>query len=319
MAYTDYMNRANDIGALIPMEYEEKIFNTIAEGSAVMRLATRMRDMRRQEETLRVIDGLPEAFFVGATTAASGDNARIQLSKASWKNKVIRAAKLGVIVPVPKDVIADQDYDLWGQVLPLLTMAFGKKFDEAVIYGTSAPTDWPDDLVTQVTAASHLKLLSSYTDVYDAVSGETGLVALIEEDGFLPNGHIGAMTMRGKLRGARTADGAPLFQSDPSSKGSYFLDGEDILFPRNGAINPAVTKLITGDWTQLVYSMRKGIEVEMLKEASIHNDSGDLVMNFAQDDMIGLKATMRLGWELPNPLNPLNTNDTTRCPFAILY
>lgn len=318
MAYSAYMNRANDVGPLIPMEYEERIFSTIAQSSAIMAKATRLRDMRRQEETLRILDGLPEAFIVGATTAASGDNARIQLSKASWKNKVIRAAKMGVILPIPKDVIADQDYDLWGTIEPLLTTAFGAKFDQLVYDGIGAPTDWPDDLLQQMTAAGHVLTLSSFTDVYDAVCGEGGIISLIEDDGYLPNGHIGAMTMRAKLRGARDADGSPIFQAVPGEKGNYMLDGMDILFPRNGAINPSTIKLLTGDFTQLVYSIRKGIEFEILKEASIHDGSGTLVMNLAQDDMIALKATMRLGWELPNPINHMNTNDATRFPFAVL-
>ena len=39
--------------------------------------------------------------------------------------------------------------------------------------------------------------------------------------------------------------------------------------------------------------------------------------NLAQDDMVALRVTMRLGWEIPNPVNALNETDA-RFPFAAL-
>lgn len=37
-----------------------------------------------------------------------------------------------------------------------------------------------------------------------------------------------------------------------------------------------------------------------------------------QNDMVALRAVMRLGWEIPNPINSLKTDKTKRCPFAVL-
>ena len=34
--------------------------------------------------------------------------------------------------------------------------------------------------------------------------------------------------------------------------------------------------------------------------------------------MIALRAVMRLGWEIPNPINALEKEKSKRCPFAIL-
>jgi len=34
--------------------------------------------------------------------------------------------------------------------------------------------------------------------------------------------------------------------------------------------------------------------------------------------MVALRAVMRLGWQLPNPINRINPNDATRYPFAVL-
>ena len=37
-----------------------------------------------------------------------------------------------------------------------------------------------------------------------------------------------------------------------------------------------------------------------------------------QQDMVALRAVMRLGWEIPNPINSVETDKEKRCPFAVL-
>lgn len=34
--------------------------------------------------------------------------------------------------------------------------------------------------------------------------------------------------------------------------------------------------------------------------------------------MVALRVTLRMGWELPNPINAVNGDNTTRFPFAIV-
>ena len=40
--------------------------------------------------------------------------------------------------------------------------------------------------------------------------------------------------------------------------------------------------------------------------------------NLAQDDMVALRVTMRLGWEIPNPINALQPDESVRFPFAVI-
>jgi len=315
MAYNNYMDRDNDVGALIPDEVEREIFKAVPETSFVMRMARRLRDMSTHEKDLRVVDGLAQAYFAGATTAASGDKARLQTSEISFDKKTIKAAKLGVIIPIPEDVLDDQDYDMWGEVKPQVIEALGAAFDKAVLYGTDAPNDWPTNLVAGATAAGNTVSLAACTDLYDAVLSEDGVISKIEACGYMVNGHIAYMGMRSRMRGARDSNGHPLFNSEPNSATRYTFDGEPVWFPKNGSINPATSLDVTGDWSQLVYSMRKGVTFKMLDQAPIYDNSGVLQFNLAQDDMVALKVTMRLGWELPTPPNRL---DATPYPFGVL-
>src|SRR5699024_8123176 len=44
----------------------------------------------------------------------------------------------------------------------------------------------------------------------------------------------------------------------------------------------------------------------------------EIVYNLAQDDMVALRVVMRLGWEIPNPINALQPDESIRFPFAVI-
>jgi hypothetical protein len=155
-------------------------------------------------------------------------------------------------------------------------------------------------------------------DLYEDIMGENGTLALVEADGYLVTGHIGALTMKSKLRGLRDANGVPIFNSSVQEKTRYILDGADCIFPLNGAVNPAASLLISGDWSKLVYSIRKDVTYKVLTEAVIQDAAGNIIYNLAQQDMVALRAVMRLGWQLPNPVNRINADEASRYPFAVL-
>jgi hypothetical protein len=43
-----------------------------------------------------------------------------------------------------------------------------------------------------------------------------------------------------------------------------------------------------------------------------------IIHNLAQDDMVALRVTFRMGWQLPNPLNRVQAVEADRYPFAAL-
>ena len=125
------------------------------------------------------------------------------------------------------------------------------------------------------------------------------------------------MSMRGKYRGLRDLQGQPLFKNGIQGATNYELDGAPIFFPENGGMDATKALQFSGDFRQLVYCMRQDITYKILDQAVIQDNTGAIVYNLAQQDMVALRAVMRLAWQEPNPINRLNPTET-RYPIAVL-
>lgn len=311
-----------DASALIPQEVSNEILKGVAERNPLLRLARKMPNMSAAQRRIPVMSALATAYFV------NGDTGLKQTSEVNWENKYIDAEEVAVIVPIPQAVLDDSAYDIWGEVRPALEEALSIAISQAVLYGTNIPASWTTNLgaaglVAVCTAASQTLSLVAYTDLYEALLGETGAGAAgvfmaVEADGFAVTGVLAHISMRGKLRNVRSTDGVPIFRSGMVGPTAYELDGAPVYFPTDGSLVSASSLLIAGDWTQLVYAMRQDITYKILTEAVIQDGAGNIVYNLAQQDMVALRAVMRLGFALPNPINRMQATAVSRCAFATL-
>ena len=255
---------------------------------------------------------LPIAYFVDGDTGAK------KTTKQQWDKKVITAEEIAVIVPIPEAVLDDSDYDIWGEVKPRVVEAFGKLIDEAILFNVNKPTSWRDGLVATATKANAVVTLAEGDSLYDKIMAENGVIAKVEDSGYFVSGHMADISMRAKLRGLRDSTGNPIFKSDMQSGTTYSLDGSPMNFPNNGAFDKSKALMISGDFNQMVYAIRQDITFKLFTEGIVQNTDGSIAYNLMQNDMVALRAVMRLGWEIPNPINSVQTDKNKRCPFAIL-
>lgn len=321
MPYNSLVSRT-EAAALIPEEVSREIIKEVPQASAAMTLARQLPPMSRGQRRMPVMSALATAYFV------TGDTGLKQTSEINWESKYIDAEEIAVIVPIPESVIDDQDYDIWAEVRPSMVEAFGLAIDQAVFYGTNIPSSWTTNLGAAglkalSTAGSHTIALTSYADLYEAILGEAsggadGVCMLVEADGYIPSGHVAHLSMRGKLRNTRDTNGQPIFSRVVGMQGSptWELDGAPISFPTNGAIDSSSSLLISGDWSRLVYAIRQDVTYKLLTEAVIQDAGGNIVYNLAQQDMVALRAVMRLGFALPHPIS--RVSGSSGCPFAVL-
>lgn len=296
--------------SLIPTQEANEIIQGVVTQSAVLSRGRKLANMTSSQYKMPVLDMLPVAYFV------NGDTGQKQTTKQAWDKKLITAEEIAVIVPIPESVLDDSEYDIWGEVKPRIVEAFGKLIDGAILFDVEKPASWRDGVVTTATKAGAVVTLAD--DLYTSIMGEEGVIAKVETSGYFVNGHMADITMRAKLRGLKDTTGQPLFKSDMQSGTTYSLDGSPMNFPNNGAFDKSKALMISGDFSQLVYSIRQDITFKLFTEGIIQNADGSIAYNLMQNDMVALRAVMRLGWEIPNPINSLQKDKAKRCPFAIL-
>ena len=290
-----------NVEALIDTQVANEIFEGVVRESKALSMFRRLPNMTSDKTKLRVLDSLPIAYFVDEST----NNGRKNLTKMAWDKKYINAAELAVIVPIKENVLNDTSIDIWSEVKPRIVEAFGKKIDNAIFNGTDKPADWRAGLIPSiVTAGAEVNEGDNlYSDINDVMTK-------VEESGYNVTGLLGGVGLKGKFRMLTDTTGQPIKGTEIDSLPKAFLD--------NGAWDKTKSILIAGDFSQAVYAIRQDVTYKVLTEAVIQDpSSGYILYNLAQDDMVALRVVMRLGWEIPNPVNALNET-ATRFPFANL-
>jgi HK97 family phage major capsid protein len=292
----------NDVDCLIETQVADEIFEGTIRSSKALSMFRRLPNATSDKTKLRVLDSLPVSYFVDEGT----NNGRKNITKMAWDKKFINIAEIAVIVPIKENLLDDADIDIWAQVKPRLVEAAGRLIDDAIFFGVGKPTEWRAGLIPSITAVgAEVNATNNglYSDINDVMTK-------VEESGYNVNAILGGVGLKGKFRMMLDTTGQPLNTTEIGSIRREFMD--------NGVWDKTKSTLVVGDFNQAVYQMRKDITYKVLTEAVIQDPStGEILYNLAQDDMVALRVTMRLGWEIPNPVNAENETET-RFPFASL-
>lgn len=290
-----------EAGALIEEQVVREIFEDAQKESKALSLFRRLPNMSSDKTKLRVSDALPLAYFVDEKT----NNGRKNLTTSAWKNVFITAEELAVIVPIKENLLNDVDVDLWAEIRPQLVSAIAKKIDEAVFRGEGAPQSWGNGIIPEIIAKGKTVTETGklYSDINDTMTQ-------VEESGFNVTALLGGVGLKGKFRMMTDTTGQPLASTEIGNLRREYLD--------NGAWDKNTATLIAGDFNNAVYSIRQDVTYKVLDQAVIQDPStGEILYNLAQEDMVALRVTFRMGYAIPNPVTALDGTET-RYPFAAL-
>ena len=125
-------------------------------------------------------------------------------------------------------------------------------------------------------------------DVADAM-------ATVEDAGYDVNGFAAKIGIKNSLRKLRDGNGNQLFVDGVNGKELY---SQPIEFSRNGAWDKTKAELVGADWDKSLVGIRDSLEYEILKEATLEGtvDKDGKPISLAEQDLIGIKATMRLAY-----------------------
>lgn len=304
--------------ALIPVDEAREIIKHIPARSAAMTLM-RTIPMSTKVRTQPILAALPSAYWV------NGDVGLKRTTGAAWDGLSMTAEEIAAIVVIPEAVLDDTDYDVWGEIRPLIAEAIGDRVDETTLFGIDKPPSFPDAILIGAAAAGQTVQPGSIADEHGNhgialdIGGEGGVMNLVEESGYAVNGFAAKTRIKARLRGQRDTVGAPIYQASTQDGNPAQLYEEPIIYPdANGAWEGTDVDLIGGDWSKAMLGIRQDITYKLLDQAVLTDNEGNILINLPQQDSVALRVTCRLGFQVANPINRKRQDEEERYPFAAL-
>lgn len=265
-----------------------------------------------------VLSALPTAYWV------TGDTGIKQTTEVNWANKYLQVEELAVIVPVPQNVLDDSDFDIWAEARPLVNDAIDRALDTAIFFGEAAPATFPTAILPAAIAAGNAVTLGTNGVPQGGIFGDLDdLYGAVEDDGYAVSGIAASRGLRSKLRKARNAQGDRV-DRDRISGDLSEIDGDPITYAMDGLWPVADAEdegvlAFAGDFQrQFVLGIRKDVNFEVFREGVIQDNTGAIIYNLLQQDMVALRVTFRAGWQVANTITYANQNAASRYPAAVL-
>jgi HK97 family phage major capsid protein len=292
MPYNDYSSRV-DLAGGIPEPIVGQIIDGLEHESLVARAFTTF-NMPSGTARFPVMDALPIAYW--QTPAETGVG---QPSEVKWANKTVTAETLQVFVPVPRAVLEDSAFDVWANITPKIVEALAYKLDQAVLFGTGAPSSFPTSVYAQIQAASN-DLTANTAAASGGLAEDFNRAAeKIVVAGYDPDAILAGRRLANLIRRSRASDGQRF--GDFLAVDSY--DGMPIYYGANSGLfgsGSGQPIMIMLDSSQYVLGIRRDMDIKLMEEAVITDPAGNVLYNAATQDGVILGIRMRAGWQVAN-------------------
>lgn len=325
MGYTDKIARSTSNE--LPQEVARDVIQGVVASSAILSLAQR-RVMPSHTMVMPALATFPTAYWLNGASRAAEDTAAKQTTTMTWESVNLVAAELAVLVPIPDALVQDELFDIMGEIRPRLVEEFGRKIDNAALWGDDKPQLWAGSagagIYDGAVAAGNVVTPSTSVDgdTTPDLGQQFGYAAqLLAEDGFTPNGFVVTPGLPWRLRNMRTTTGETIYNGNGGFAGSQAstLFGEPLIDLRNGAWDSTRATGIIGDWSNAMVGIRQDITFDISDSATVYDPADGTVKYsaFQQDGKV-LRAVMRVAFAVANPINRLNDSSSTRYPFAVV-
>jgi HK97 family phage major capsid protein len=272
----------DNLQGFVPTPTAADIITDVTRGSSILRLS-KVQPMASETLKVPVMVSGPGAYWVGETE-------RIQTSVAKWIFPELTAKKIGVIIPVSKEKLNDTTIDVFATVRPYIAEAFYKAIDAACLFGTNSP--FAKSIYGVANAASRAVKEGTNAKLDLDISD---VMALVENEGLDVNGFVAGYQLKNSLRKLRDSNGNQLFVTGVDSTTLY---SQPIEFCRTSSWDNTKAEAIAGNWSYSLVGIRDQIQYEVLREATLQTVTmaDDKPLSLAENDMVAIKATMRLGF-----------------------
>jgi hypothetical protein len=195
---------------LVPTEQASEIISAVPATSAALTMFRHV-PMSRLQDRVPVLSALPEAYFLNGEATSEVGSGRKQTTAVNWKGRILQAEEIAVIVPVPENLMADSQYDILGEMTPLIASAIGRKLDAAIFFGQEAPASYGEPIIPEAIAKGNIVTAGTAAQSEGALAADVAnLIGVVETEGFDVDGAIANTKMRQRVRNARMTTGQEL-------------------------------------------------------------------------------------------------------------
>lgn len=275
-----------------------ELINSLPQSSAALANLT-VIPMGTHTERIPVLSALPTAQFLTA------DQEIKPKSATAWKNVMLQAEEIAVIVPISENVIADSSIDVVSRTTQLIVQEFGRVLDAAVFFGAGAPASYPAGGIFGAAQAQGTVVAGSGAIADDL----NDMFGQVEELGHDVTDVFADRALRTALRGQKDGNGAPIYVPTEGDPNVGYIYGVPTAYPLGW--DKAKATAIALDDSCAILGLRSDVKTKILTEANI-TGFGSL----AERDSIAIRATMRVAFQLADPVSVLN--DTPLLPISAL-
>ena len=319
MAYNNQLSRT-DVAPLIPEDVQDTFLTELSDTSVALSSFQRV-PVAQSQTRFPILSALPTAYWVAGETGLK------QTTEVAWSNKYMNVEELAAIAPIPESVLDDLadaglggGVDVWSQIQPTVVGSMARVLDDAIFFGINAPASFPSNIMAAAVAAGNTHTEGAAQAAGGIQDDLDATIGLLEADGYDFDRIVANRTLRGKLRRARNTLGDRLDGLSPDL--SEYL-GQPISYPMRGlwptAAGGTSPEAFVGEFeSQFVIGLRRDIQMKFLDQAVIQDNTGAIIYNLPQQDMVAMRFTMRVGWQVANQINYDQPNAANRYPAAVM-
>lgn len=265
----DIVYLKNNLDGAVPTELAKEIIKNVIEQASMLKVC------KREPMTSDTKD-LPYLADSGSASWTE-EGELIETSIPKFEYPRLKAKKLSVIIPVTNEKMNDSVISVLETLKQAIADAFANAIDKATIFGIDSPFD------TNIINSIGTNKIVFNGRISDSLSECMGIV---EANKFSCN-HILMGLEEKKI--LRTLANDNNYKDLISLKEAYDTPIEYVR-----EFDNTKSLAITGDFSKAIIGTREGIQYKVLDQATIK--SGDKTIYLAQQDMIAIRATMRMGF-----------------------
>ena len=264
-------------GVVLPEEVSGEIWQQIQDASVVMGLARRVQ-LSGAGTVYREILTDSQPQFVGETE-------RKPVSNPTVGSKTLKAHKIAVVQTYSDEFRRDLP-GLFNALVSRLPGALARTFDLAALHGTGAPSADFDTLAN----ADEVSIHNTTAGSVDAYAGFLNAIAAVPELNawaLSPLGEVVALSNR-------DTNGGAILNPNVLTNGSVgSVLGRPVF--RSGNVQDGDVVGIAGDWTKAIWGQVEGVSID-ISDNPVYDSDGELITAGWQDNMIGVRAEIHVGF-----------------------